>query len=269
MKRAREEEEEKEIEDVDATLMNIPEEMRTEVYGHMQFGIMETLFRATGREPEWHLNSAGQVSKFLYRSIYEVARIHFKQLVDETRRDFVAWGGYTVGRPLSVHERFAASSLGQMNLSFAWCIHHFYHPAGDWQSSDMMLQAIHDRFFGRNPDVITYGKNRSKIAEYMKWLLHLEEDYPGSQKEYSFRPRNNMGCLYMYFRYGTFPPDMQRSLEESLTVLIYGGGSYATKESIKRWRFRIVEAILNEWFDVIDKNDELFWDWLIYFHGRE
>jgi hypothetical protein len=260
MKRARDDEEEKEIDDIEATLTNVPEEMRKEVYSHMQWAM------AGGENSGWHLESVMQVSKLLYASIYEVARIQFKILAETTVREMKEWGGWTLGRPLSLAERFGDSPLGAMSLSYAWCMHHFYTPSHSYilnseQRYDIKKTFIPHGYFGYE------ALSGDVFNDYMDWVLGLVQVSPAFDDPdlslLSMRPKSNdVSDLYLYFRYGTLPPVMIEILHRNLAYVITGAANEM------EWRRMMANTIVSAWLRRGREEPAYIFDWLVYFENN-
>jgi hypothetical protein len=258
MKRARDDSDEDEdrdervlIDDIDATLTNIPEEMRKEVYSHIQWAI-------GGEKSGWHLESVMQVSKLLYTSIYEVARVQFKILAETTTREMNEWGGWTVGRPRSLVERFDDSPLGAMKLSYAWCMHHFYVPSQSSFIDDVEL------FEMTRSLVPTLG---AEFSDYMNWVLGLAQVYSGFDDESAtpppMRPKSHdVTHLYLYFCYAALPSQMITILEGKYAGAVTGAWT------VLEWGKTAAHYLVNQWIHRSAQEEPLFFDWLVYFENN-
>jgi hypothetical protein len=250
MKRLREEEEEEEIiAAVDHITDTLPREMVGEVFHAM---------RVTAEEKNagWHLNSVGEVSHLLYESIKQVARSHFIALVAKVRADFDAWGGYAIGRPMSLHERFDDSIMGRMGLSFPWCMRQCYTesmvPVGD---------ALALRGFGTN--VLTKwqatgaGWNLEEnewrdLDTFFDWLVGANNVFGKEQRPMSWM------SFYLYVRYSPFPEKVQRLLDFS--------GRHGSKENDHGFRELVASQLVVHWMYTAIGNKALFMEWLHFFH---
>ncbi len=269
MKRAREEEEaRREMVQIDHITETLPREMVREVFHNMHVTLEE---RKHADGTPWHLNSMGRVSQLFYESITMVAHGLFKTLVKETRADFEAWGGYTAGRPLSVHERFDQSPLGHMGLSFPWCMTQFYQPVViDTALPDALGLAATDAttaFLEEiRPITFQYGFiTRSDMLDIIHWLF-LQEKYrlgPENNSTPITPPSSSFLALYLYIRFAPFPKRIVDILKDEL-LLHPNNGNLSNEDVFRRI---LCGALANTWLRLAVTHRDLFMEWLLYVHG--